>query len=388
MTASGALVLITTSFPIAGDGSEAAGGFVDDFAAELARHLPVRVVAPGTETRRETWREGMEVFRYAAPERPLSTLKPWVPKDMLLIRDVLRAGRKAAIEATRAGPTIHILALWALPSGYWARCASKHGAIPYSVWTLGSDIWSLGRMPVVRSYLRRVLAGARYRYADGMKLREDTERIARKATEFLPSTRRMETTAPAPPRVQPPYRLIFLGRWHRNKGIDLLLESLGLLTQADWKNIERVDIYGGGPLENEVRQRTQVLASAGHPVRVHGFVGKKQAEAALADADYLLIPSRIESIPVVLSDALKLGRPIVAMPVGDLTSIIESQPACGLVSSETNAPAFAIAIREAISTSPLQFMEGITSAAQRFDLSTVSVKLLEAVHSSAPGDRP
>jgi hypothetical protein len=48
MSASRALVLVSTSFPVLGDGSEAAGSFVSDLAEELAKHLPVRVVAPGT----------------------------------------------------------------------------------------------------------------------------------------------------------------------------------------------------------------------------------------------------------------------------------------------------------------------------------------------------
>ncbi|MBK8122824.1 MAG: hypothetical protein IPK54_04560 [Dokdonella sp.] len=47
MTKSRALVLVTTSFPIAGDGSEAAGSFVSDLVEEVAVKTPVRVVAPG-----------------------------------------------------------------------------------------------------------------------------------------------------------------------------------------------------------------------------------------------------------------------------------------------------------------------------------------------------
>lgn len=50
MSAPRALVLIATSFPILGDGSEAAGSFVSDLAEELAKHPPVRVVAPGTRS--------------------------------------------------------------------------------------------------------------------------------------------------------------------------------------------------------------------------------------------------------------------------------------------------------------------------------------------------
>ena len=192
-----AIVLVTTSFPILGDGSEAAGSFVSDLAEELAKHLPVRVVAPGAHSTREHWADNVEVFRFAAPDKPLSTLKPWMPSDLLAIRRVLAAGEAATREAANAGPTAHILALWALPSGHWARRVSRQAGVPYSVWTLGSDIWTLGRIPVVRSHLRRVLRDAHTCYSDGLKLADDTRAICGREVEFLPST---ASSAPAPRR--------------------------------------------------------------------------------------------------------------------------------------------------------------------------------------------
>src|SRR5678815_4196302 len=87
------LILVTTSFPIRGDGSEAAGSFVADLVAVLARHIRVRVVAPGPYASREQWPNGVEVFRFAAPSRPLSTLKPWHFGDMWWRVGGLRGGQ-------------------------------------------------------------------------------------------------------------------------------------------------------------------------------------------------------------------------------------------------------------------------------------------------------
>ena len=58
-------------------------------------------------------------------------------------------------------------------------------------------------------------------YSDGIKLAEDTRRIAGREVQFLPSTRRIGRVRSEPPRAAAPYRLLFLGRWHPNKGIDL-----------------------------------------------------------------------------------------------------------------------------------------------------------------------
>lgn len=325
---------------------------------------------------REQWRPGVEVFRFAAPTKPLSTLKPWIPADLLAIRRVLGAGRDAVRQAVQAGPTAHILALWALPSGYWANTVSREVGVPYSVWTLGSDIWALGRIPVVKGYLRRVLAQARNRYSDGLQLAEDTRVIGGSDVEFLPSTRHIVRTRQTPLKSAPPYRLLFLGRWHPNKGIDLLLDALARLSEQDWLRIEAVEICGGGPLEAEVKRGVEALRSAGRPVVLRGYLDKPSAEDAVLWADYLLLPSRIESIPVVFSDALKLGCPVLATPVGDLPGLLDRNEPAGLLAGDVSAPAYAQMLSVALNRSPASFREGVEQTRTMFDMETVVARLL------------
>ena len=376
-----AWVLVTTSFPIGNDGSEAAGSFVSDLAEELAHHVPVRVVAPGPRSMREAWAEGVEVFRFAAPDKPLSTLKPWNPGDLLDIRRVLNAGMDATRLAAQAGPTAHILALWALPSGHWAQRVSSECAIPYSVWTLGSDIWTLGRMPIVRGYVRRVLQHAHTCYSDGYKLAADTHRLSGRDVQFLASTRRMEGARQRPLKSAPPYRLLFLGRWHPNKGVDLLLDALAQLSDADWQKIEVFDIHGGGPMESAVRDRVQALKRSGRPVAVGGYLDKPAAEKIIGAADYVVIPSRIESIPVVFSDAVKLGCPVITTPVGDLKELVEADPPCGLVADAVSAAAIAAAISSAVNRPADSFSTGLERAARMFDLASVANRVLATADS-------
>lgn len=371
-----AIVLVTTSFPRQGDGSEAAGGFVADLAEELAKTLPVRVVAPGAQSMREMFCPGVEVFRFAAPEKPMSTLRPWIPGELMAIRRVMASGADATRQAVRAGPCEQVLALWALPSGAWARQAALEAGIPYSVWTLGSDIWVLGRLPGVRTWLRRVMCSARYCYSDGLRLAEDTRRIASREVRFLPSTRRISRVRTDELRRSPPYRLLFLGRWHHNKGIDLLLDALSLLGEADWRRIERIEICGGGPMEARVSEAVRVLVAAGRPMVLRGFLDKPAAEAAMLAADWLLIPSRIESIPVVFSDAMKLGLPVVSTPVGDLATLVADAPACGQLSASADAAAFASALASALHSDSSRFSGGVRDRAQRFDLEAIARRLL------------
>lgn len=344
-----AIVLVSTSYPAAGDGSEAAGAFVADFAAELRRHAAVRVVGPGAH---ETVEPGdVPVWRFAGGDRPLSLLSPSKPGDWLPIARVLRSMARQTRAACADGRVAHLLALWVLPSGWMAmREAARHG-VPYSVWALGSDIWSLGRSPLVAPALRRVARRAQGAYADGLALAEEAASICGRPFAFMPSCRSWGDAPVPAKRSAPPYRLLFLGRWHPNKGVDLLLDALALLGDDDWSRIDAVRIEGGGPLEPLVRERCAALRAAGRPVHDGDFLDRGAAAAALGWADRLLLPSRIESIPLIFSDAMHFNVPVVAMPVGDLPRLVAQFG--GWLSASVSAEAFASALSQGLFPGPM-----------------------------------
>lgn len=359
------LLMITTSYPQAGDGSEAAGAFVADFAVGMAAHIPVRVVAPGLRAGREE-RDGVEIYRFASPGRPLSLLTPSRPADWPVIVSTLWSMRAQAVAASRDGKVGHTLAFWALPCGWVARGLQRRAGIDYSVWALGSDIWSLGKVPIARSILRRVIRDARQRFADGLELGREAERIGGKTFEFLPSARRLVLPRSRAVAERPPYRLVFLGRWHPNKGVDLLMGALSRLSDADWERIEEVHVAGGGPLEELVKTSVAHLQEQGRPLRLSSYLGNREACEALASADYLLLPSRIESIPVIFSDALKMRLPIVAMPVGDLPTLF-GEFRVGELAGAVDVAQFAAALSMALRGSPRDYAQGIASLVPRFE---------------------
>lgn len=371
------IVIVTSSFPTTGDGSEAAGSFVADLVDELAKFVHVRVVAPGPDAVIQQWSEHIEIYRYAAPSRALSTLKFWRPGDLLWIVRVLRGGLRATRAATRDG-AVHVLAFWGLPCGEWARVAARERGLDYSVWMLGSDVWSLGRIPLLRFMLGRVIRQASNAYADGYRLADDARRISGAPVQFLPSTRRVGIHDHAPPRDGGPYRLLFLGRWHPNKGVDLLLDALAMLDDDDWQLIESVQIQGGGPLDAVVRARASALIALGRPVKVGRYLTKSEAEAAIVGADWVLIPSRIESIPVIFSDAVKLGRPVVAMPVGDLPVLL-GRHEIGVRADDVSSAAYARAIQVALRLQAASHSSALSGCAGEFDLGVVSVSLIKSL---------
>ncbi len=315
------VLLITTSFPQSASGEEAAGSFVADFARELSREAEVVVVAPGKQEVREVGRSGLVVYRYRAPLQPLSLLKPMNFGHWLPILSTLASGRRVSMRAARDMDADFVLALWALPCGLWAKRISRSLHIPYATWALGSDIWSLAKVPIVRFILKRILQAADYRFADGYQLAQDVETLCGKSCEFLPSARQLPVCGLSLVH-KPPYRLAFLGRWHPNKGVDLLLEALEKLTDKDWTRIECVRIAGGGPMETLVRSKVNFLRSRNRPVLLEGYKNAQEAGELLVWADIVLIPSRIESIPVIFSDAMQAKRFVIASAVGDLPKLL------------------------------------------------------------------
>lgn len=369
------LLIVSTSYPETADGSEAAGSFVADFAAAAARHVPVCVIAPG---RAAAVAAGVRVVRFSAPRLPLSLLRAYNPLHWPAIATTLRAGAATVDRLARSERPAHILALWALPSGAWARRAWRRHGIAYSVWALGSDIWSLGHLPLVRGVLAGVLREASACFADGHALADSVTALGGRPCAFLPSARELGAPAGKALAVAPPYKLAFLGRWHPNKGVDLLLQALLQLDDAAWQRIAAVRMAGGGPLESQVRGAVAELQRRGRPVELLGFLDRTAAASLLTWADWLAIPSRIESIPVVFSDALQAGCPVVAMPVGDLPRLLRDAR-LGELAADVSASALAQALRAALlGAAPTQRGAALAAAARDFSVARSAETFLRA----------
>ena len=374
------VAIITTSYPDEVPGSEAAGSFVEDFARQLAMSVRVSVIAPASAASISR-DDDLEVIRFAVPSSPLSLLRPLHPADWPAIIKTIRNGRRAVERLVHDNKPNYLFALWALPSGHWAGSVSRRHDIPFAIWALGSDIWSLGKIPLLRLKLRRVLRAADLCFADGLALAEDVERLSGRSCDFLPSTRTLPKLELGSGAESGPYKLAFLGRWHRNKGVDILLESLRQLDDSDWSKISAVRIFGGGPLHADVQRISIELRARNRPVETGGYLDKESAADLIAWADYLMLPSRIESIPVIFSDAMQLRTPLVATPVGDLPRLHDKY-SFGTLAAAATPDAFTEAMRKALDGSAASFGTGLDAAASDFDMIGVTRGFLGAIEQS------
>ncbi|MFL5679358.1 MAG: glycosyltransferase [Chloroflexota bacterium] len=112
-------------------------------------------------------------------------------------------------------------------------------------------------------------------------------------------------------------RLIWVGRLVRGKGIEPLLEAIAAAPRTT-----TLDIVGDGP----ARPALVALAASlrvDHQLRWHGYVADRTRYLnLLASADALVFPSPSEGFPKVLLDAMAVGLPVLASPVGSVSELI------------------------------------------------------------------
>jgi glycosyltransferase involved in cell wall biosynthesis len=112
---------------------------------------------------------------------------------------------------------------------------------------------------------------------------------------------------------------LFVGALSERKGVDVLLEALPGLMQ----HLESVVIVGDGHL------RPAVADAARRLERVHylGYLEGRRLVDAFASADVVVVPSRKDPAPLVASEALAGGRPLVLGPgVGNADDLHRLSP--------------------------------------------------------------
>ena len=359
------VAIVSSSYSSSGEGSAAAGSFVHDFAIELSKLTTVTILAPDT-LRSEDYINNIRIIKFEVPKIPLSVLRINKPLHWYFIIKTLYSGSIELKNLIGKESIDHIFALWTIPCGFWAFRALKNYGIQYSCWSLGSDIWSFKNNIIGKYILNKILTHARVNYADGYLLANDVEKLSGIECKFLPSTRNL----PKIPLIENTHngaKLLFLGRWHLNKGIDLLLESLHLLENDAWDGINEIIIAGGGELETIVMENYTALKNKNRPIKILGYQNANEAAKLIANADYLLIPSRFESIPVIFSDALQLNTPLIATPVGDFPTLFSNYN-LGILCSSTTPQSISFAIKTAIKTPPLHFSNDIARARKLFNI--------------------
>jgi len=316
------ICILTSSFP-SNPHDIAQAPFLINFIEGLKkRGHRIYVFTQDRKGEKKEFLKGVKVkwFSWIKSEKPLVRLNPFNPLDFLRIVNLFYYGKKALLPFIKENKIEACLALWVLPSGYFANQAYRQAKIPYSIWSLGSDIYRYGRNPFLYPIMRRIIQEAKGVFADGFDLsKKIEERFGRKCF-FLATTR---TIPPPPPLLKggwggltsKPYRFLFVGRIEKVKGIDLLLQSMALLKE------EAVDVHltvvGRGGMEEWAKDFIKMKALEGH-VSWRGNVPDEILFSHYELSNCVVIPSRSESIPLVFSEALRFNKELIVTDVGDM----------------------------------------------------------------------
>jgi colanic acid/amylovoran biosynthesis glycosyltransferase len=126
------------------------------------------------------------------------------------------------------------------------------------------------------------------------------------------------STAVSPVPERP--RLVNVGRLSEQKGQLLLIKAAALLRDQGL-DFELV-IVGDGSMRGEIEQLVDQLGLR-DSVRITGFLDNYGVLQELVAARALVLPSFAEGLPVVIMEALALGRPVISTYVAGIPELIE-----------------------------------------------------------------
>jgi len=161
----------------------------------------------------------------------------------------------------------------------------------------------------------------------------------------IPNGVDVPATLPPPAQPQSPHRVVFLGRLDPVKRLPNLIEAMALL-----RGFARLDVYGDGPQRPELTRQIQQL-NLGELVTLHGAIDGPQA--ALRDAELLVLPSEAEGFGLVLIEAMAAGVPVVATEAPGIRDVVQDGET-GLLVPVGAPAALAEAIRRVLEDSALR----------------------------------
>lgn len=150
--------------------------------------------------------------------------------------------------------------------------------------------------------------------------------------------------------------LCFVGRLDTSKGIDVFIESLKGLSESYKSLIDTVHIIGAGA-QGEMYQKH--LESSGILSVYHGTLNRKELHQIYKDCHFIVLPSKSEGFPKVISEALNYG----CIPVVSNVSAI-GQYICdgvqGVLIQDISKTGLRPKLEECLNMSPVKYKHFIT----------------------------
>ena len=258
----------------------------------------------------------------------------------------------------RSCDLVHVHNVWSCCN----RLAAVHcvaAGVPFVVSTHGMlDPHSMGRKPWKKQvYGRFVEFPALRKAAAVIFTHQEEERLARitcarlptghvvsLGTEEPPSENRAQLTdsfLTRFPQLQDSERIVFLGRLHSKKGLDLLVPAFAEVA----KHRSNVKLILAGPGDDSYRKSLIELSKSLHiqdRVCFTGALSGQDKWAALAAADVYVLPSYQENFVISLVEALRVETPVVCSRRVNIWSDLKAADAVSVCELSTESVAKSI----------------------------------------------
>lgn len=295
---------------------------------------PIRSISDLSESMEQ---RGHEVL--IATADPRDAPEEWlqrIPRRMHVLRHgllgtIARSERGHLRELLESVDVVHLHGLWERSTHVMASEAHRAGK-PFVLSTRGVlDDWAMTQRGVrKRAFLaaigRRTIRQAASIHCTSLgEARQVEARVARSAT-VIPNLLRIEPLLGLPRTEHHAPRVLFLGRLHESKGLDILLQAI-----ASMPNVE-LDVAGAGTPQ-DVRGAMEFAETLGLSGRVRflGHLGDEARCEALSSAWAMALPTAQENFGNAIFESLAAGVPVLTSKGIDAESELASSGGAMLV---------------------------------------------------------
>jgi teichuronic acid biosynthesis glycosyltransferase TuaC len=199
-----------------------------------------------------------------------------------------------------------------------------------------------------------------------------------------------EFTLPSSGARRIPGQILFVGAIRPVKGVDILLNAVRLLVDRGVPvNLVLVGEAFFGPYRREEERLRRMTVEMGLQNNVR-FAGKQPLNELvryMQESSALVLPSRAESLGMVLVESLACGTPVVATRCGGPEDIVDDR--VGILVPTEDPAALAQGIEDVLSNSSRYDAAALRAhALERFGLESVGRRLIQVYRDAVAGKDP